>query len=205
MVLDCTEGSNCICTQCPSCVLPWSLVHFFHSVVNTSKNKTCYLVYTHQHWLKEKTCAMFKKNLEIFKYMKKYVDRGGIMKQLNKRSVLFFKRVASWGVGSENTATQTKCCSLLSSFIIPHLGSRGANSFIKWYLYKRAFEPAVPAFHKSWGDPERKAPHLNRDQPLILWANQFYPWGVEKKEKDVFIWKKWGTFSRLTCNLMQMY
>lgn len=27
--------------------------------------------------------------------MKKYVDRGGIMKQLNKRSVLFFKRVVS--------------------------------------------------------------------------------------------------------------
>lgn len=27
--------------------------------------------------------------------MKKYVDRGDIMKQLNKRSVLFFKRVVS--------------------------------------------------------------------------------------------------------------
>lgn len=75
------------------------------------KNKTCYLVYTHQHWLKEKTCAMFKKNLEIYKYMKSYVDKGGILEQLNKRSVLFFKCVASltlrvW-LRSENTARQT--------------------------------------------------------------------------------------------------
>lgn len=66
MVLDCTEGSNCICTHCPSCVLPWSLVHFFHSVVNMSKknkNKTCYQVYTHQHWLKEEKhlCHVKKK------------------------------------------------------------------------------------------------------------------------------------------------
>lgn len=121
MVLDCTEGSNCICTHCPSCVLPWSLVHFFHAVVNTSKNKTCYLVYTHQHWLKEKTCAMFKKNLEIYKYMKNYVDRGGIMKQLNKRSVLFFNCVASLTFffsksRAANAATQTKCCSTPEQF-----------------------------------------------------------------------------------------
>lgn len=88
--------------------------------------------------------------------MKKYVDRGGIMKQLNKRSVLFFKRVVSStffsvvGLRSENTVAQIKRCSVLSSFIIPHLFcSRRANCFIKSYLHKNAFEVVVPAFHKS--------------------------------------------------------
>lgn len=145
MVLDCTEGSNCICTHCSSCVLPWSLVHFFHSVVNTSKNKRFYQVYTHQHWLKEKTCAMLKKkNLEIYKYMKNYVDRGGIMKQQNKRSVLFFKSVASltfFQGRRGNTGNETKSRSLLCTVIIPRMFcSRGANCFIKPYLHKHAFE-----------------------------------------------------------------
>lgn len=121
MVLDCTEGSNCTCTHCPSCVLPWSLVHFFHSVVNTSKQNMLPGLHSSALVKRENLCHVKKnkKNLEIYKYMKKYVDRGGIMKQLNKRSVLFFKRVVSStffsavGVRSENTVAQIK--TLLSS------------------------------------------------------------------------------------------
>lgn len=88
-----------------------------------------------------------KKNLEIYKYMKNYVDRelaswnNEIKGQFCFLNVLRHELLFS-------LETETKSCSLLRSFNILHLSPylpHGANSFIKLYLYN-AFEAACACF-----------------------------------------------------------
>lgn len=155
-----------------------------------------------------------QKNLEIYKYMKKYVDRGGIMKQLNKRSVLFFKRVVSSTFFFSRRLALGKHCStnqtMLSSeqfYYSPLVLLPQGKLFHKIVLHKNAFQVVVPAFHKSWGDPERKL-HISAE--ISHWFYEKINFTPEESKKRtfsfLFFFLKGGTFQTLVlCNRMQMY